>query len=186
MISFIGKWGYVGVFIGSLFEGESIILSISSMAYYGKFSLSKIIFICAIGTIMAQQLIFHLGRATGKKLLHRYPSIEKKADKIFFLLKRYDIFFIMGSRFVYGIRTISPFFIGLSNISIFKFSFWNVISGLVWSVSICVLGYYIGAFGSLIGQDHWYISLIFNFLITAILIIIFHFLSKKFSGNHHK
>jgi membrane protein DedA with SNARE-associated domain len=149
------------------------------MAYSGAFYLPKLIFLSAFGTIMTGQLVFYIGRIFGKKLLNKYPIIETKSKKIFFLINKYDVPFIIGFRFVYGIRTISPFFIGLSNVSILKFSIFNIISGIIWSVLICMLGYYIGAFSDSIAKDHWYISLIFNLLITLIFIIVFHIISKK-------
>jgi len=43
--SFIQDWGYIALFLGSLIEGESIVLTVSSMCYFGKFSLPKVMMI---------------------------------------------------------------------------------------------------------------------------------------------
>lgn len=183
MLQFIEKWGYIGLFFGSLIEGESIVLAISSMAYFGKFYLPKVMLIAFLGTVLADQISFYIGKFVGHKMLIKYPKLEKRSRKIFRLLEKYDVPFILGFRFIYGIRIISPFFIGLSHISIFKFTFLNILSGIVWSVLSCLLGYYIGAFSKIIGKNYDGIAILFNLGISAIIILIFHFLSKKL-GKH--
>ena len=41
LIQWVKDWGYLAVFLGSMVEGESIILAASSMAYLGHLSLYK-------------------------------------------------------------------------------------------------------------------------------------------------
>jgi len=178
MLNFIQKWGYVGLFIGSLIEGESIVLTISSMAYFGKFYLPKVILIAFIGTFLADQVLFYMGRYLGHGILDRYPKLNKSAKKIFHMLEKYDVPFILGFRFIYGIRIISPLLIGLSHISALKFTILNFISGVIWSVISCLLGYYIGAFSKIIGKDYGYIVVLFNAIIMLSIILVFHFISK--------
>jgi len=178
VLNFIQKWGYVGLFIGSLIEGESVVLAISSMAYFGKFYLPKVMLIACIGTILADQITFYIGKVVGKGVLQKRPRLQKHAHKVFGLLDKYDVPFMLGFRFIYGIRIISPFLIGLSHISILKFTVLNVLSGIIWSVLSCILGYYIGAFSNVIGCDYGAIALLFNLLITVAIILLFHFISK--------
>jgi len=44
--------------------------------------------------------------------------------------------------FLYGLRTVAPFVIGLSKISFFTFFILNIISAAVWAASVGILGYY--------------------------------------------
>lgn len=183
LLEVIQKWGYVGLFIGSLIEGESVVLTISSMAYFGKFYLPKVMFIAFLGTLIADQFSFYIGKLVGHKMLVKWPKLELRSRKILHLLEKYDVPFILGFRFIYGIRIISPFFIGLSHVSITKFTILNVISAIVWSVLSCTLGYYVGAFSKIIGKNYGWITILFNLIITGSIIIAFHFLSKKFDRN---
>ncbi len=179
IVQFLEKWGYLGVFLGSLIEGESVVLTVSSMAYFGKFQLIKVMFYAFLGTLLADQLLFYIGRFVGVRLLSKFKKLEKKSAYIIQLLEAYDVPFILGFRFVYGIRIISPFFIGLSNISIPKFSILNLIAALIWSVFSCTLGYYIGAFSRMLGSEKMYITVIFNVVVTLFIILLFHFISRK-------
>ncbi len=186
MLNFIQKWGYVGLFIGSLIEGESVVLAISSMAYFGKFYLPKVMLIAFVGTVLADQISFYIGKLFGKGVLEKSPRLSKHSKKVFMLLEKYDVPFILGFRFIYGIRIVSPFLIGLSQISILKFTLLNILSGIIWSVLSCILGYYIGAFSNVIGKDYGSIALLFNLIITVIIIIAFHYISKYLSCNNEK
>lgn len=183
-LDLLHKWGYLGVFIGSLIEGESVVLTISSMCYFGKFYLPKVMLLAFLGTWIADQISFFIGRTIGSRMLAKSTKLVTKSTKILGLLEKYDVPFILGFRFIYGIRIISPFFIGLSHISTMKFFLLNLVSAIVWSVLSCTLGYYIGAFSKVIGKEHGYITIVFNVLITLMIMFGVHLLSKKLTKKH--
>ena len=60
--AFVTRWGYLAVFLGSLIEGESIILPAGYFASQGYLSLYKIMLIAFVGTVIADQLLFVFGR----------------------------------------------------------------------------------------------------------------------------
>ncbi|MDR1233674.1 MAG: VTT domain-containing protein [Holosporales bacterium] len=139
---FVKDWGYIAVFLGSLVEGEVILLTASAFAAGGYLSIYKIFFIAFFTTIFADQLLFFLGYKTGSDwLIMRVPKLEKARDKVFKLLHKMDIFFIFSFRFIYGIRTISPLIIGSAKIKPSRFVIYNILSGLCWAAAGCFLGY---------------------------------------------
>ncbi len=140
--AYIENWGYIAVFLGSLVEGESVIFVAGFLAHEGYLSLPKIILVSFLGTLLADQGCYFIGHYYGNSLIDKFPSLRPRADRAFQLLKRYDNFFILSCRFVYGIRTISPFVIGASGVGIKRFMILNFIAALVWSVSSCVAAYY--------------------------------------------
>ena len=72
---------------------------------------------------------------------------------MFRLLDKYNILFILGFRFLYGIRTVAPFALGVSSISPIRFLILNIAGALVWAIVIGMLGYYFGyAVEMLIGE----------------------------------
>lgn len=143
MQEFIQTWGYIAVFIGSLFEGESVIFAAGFLAHQGYLSLPKIILVSFTGTLIADQILYQIGRHFGSHILDRFPSIQPRADKAFYMLKRYDTFFILGFRFIYGIRTLSPLIIGASGVGVKRYTFLNFIAAIIWSVGSCVVAYYL-------------------------------------------
>ena len=147
-MEFIEKYGYLAVFLGSLIEGESVILTAGVLAQKGYLSLWGVMLVAFMGTLLADQLLFHLGRAHGNRLLARWPSLEAKASRALSLLGRYNTLYILSFRFIYGIRVISPVIIGMSGVTFKRFSILNVIAAFIWSVLSCLAGYALGKGGA--------------------------------------
>lgn len=149
-----GPWlAYLILFLGSLVEGESIVLSASFLAYTGFLSLPKVMTIAFIATLFADQTLFYVGRFYGPGLLERYPRLKDKSKRIFDLLHKYNISFILGFRFVYGIRTASPLVIGSAGIDIKRFTILNFIAAIIWTVVSCGGGYLLGYFFADVIED---------------------------------
>lgn len=144
LICWVKDWGYLAVFLGSLVEGESVILTASSMASLGYLSLYKIMIIAFIGTVLADQILYFVGRHYGPALFDRFPRLRKSADRAFRLLNKYDVGFIIGCRFVYGIRITSAIVIGTAQIPLKRFIPLNILSGFIWTIVSCVGGYLLG------------------------------------------
>lgn len=137
---------YVILFLGACVEGESIVLTASFLAYTGYLSLPWVMGIAFTATLTADQSLFYIGRFYGPGILNKRPKLKEKAEKVFRLLHKYKILFILGFRFVYGIRTASPLIIGTSGLSPKIFTIWNVIAAVIWTVISCYGGYTLGYF----------------------------------------
>lgn len=51
---------------------------------------------------------------------------------------------ILGFRFLYGLRTVTPFVLGSSQVSYLLFTLLNLIGAGTWAIVIGVAGYYFG------------------------------------------
>ncbi len=138
--------GYIILLLGSFIEGESVVLTAGFLAYKGYLYLPYTMAIAFLGSTFADQMLFFLGRHYGPRLLNKKPAWKVKMDKAFNLLHKYNVWFIMGFRFIYGIRTVSPFVIGASKISIKRFAILNIIAALIWAIISCGAGYLLGYF----------------------------------------
>ncbi|MBS0186258.1 MAG: DedA family protein [Proteobacteria bacterium] len=137
----IQDYGYWVLIFGALIEGESILLLAGAAAYMGYFSLPLVMTVSFIGAIIHDQLLYSIGKVGGTTLLHRSKMFEKKSERAFALLKKYDHWLIMGFRFVYGIRTITPIVIGASDISFKRYTILTVISAALWAMIVSSVGY---------------------------------------------
>lgn len=100
-----------------------------------------------LGTFAIDQLFFLLGRTKGSPFLAKRPTWQPGASKVHGLLERYDLLLIIGFQFLYGLRTVTPFVIGMSCFPAQRFLLLNVIGGMAWTVVIASAGY---AFGQVI------------------------------------
>lgn len=178
---FILKWGYLALFLGAMIEGETVVMTISSMSYQGYFKFHYVLFLCFLGTLIADQICFYIGRFLGRKMFKKYPSLKQKSKKILELIEKYDIPFILGFRFVYGIRILSPFVIGFSNVPTIKFLTLNFLAAILWSSVICSVGYLIGSLGvTITGSSSFVLLICINTCMTLFIIGIMKLLSKYF------
>lgn len=140
----ISLYGYPAVFVGTFCEGETILVVAGFAAHQGYLKHQWVILLSFLGTVCGDQLYFYSGRAGGIRFLEKRPPWKTKSDRIFSLLKRHSLLLILGFRFVYGMRTITPFAIGASGTSPLRFLVLNMASGFFWASLIgsagCVFG----------------------------------------------
>ena len=89
-----------------------------------------------MGTLCGDQLYFHLGRTKGIKLLDKRPYWRSKSVRVFDILHKHPLPLVLGFRFLYGMRTLTPFLLGASGFSPVRFMILNVFgrfSGLLLS-----------------------------------------------------
>lgn len=131
MISaFVLSYGYLAVFVGTLLEGESILLAAGFAAHRGLLDLPVVIVVAVLGATLGDQLAFLLGRWKGRALIARFPSLAKQQPRVHELLEGHATLFILTLRFLYGLRIAGPMLLGTSRVAILRFVVLNVIGDL--------------------------------------------------------
>ncbi len=141
---FILTYGYPALFIGSILEGDTFVVVAAILATRGYLSLPMVICVAFLGTFAADQFFFTLGKTQGRSFLDKRPSWQPGVDKVKTLLDRYSLLMVVGFRFVYGLRTVAPFVIGMSGFSTPRFILLNAFGAMVWAVVLAVGGYAFG------------------------------------------
>jgi len=132
---------YWVVVFGGLIEGELILMLAAASAYHGHISIYWVVICAVLGAIFHDHVLFYVGGRLGKRAFQN-PKYKRRVGWIQKLVDRYGIYFVATFRFLYGIRTVTPLFLGASQ----KFS-WRVystcvvISSTIWGLIIGYLGY---------------------------------------------
>lgn len=151
--TFIIHYGYIFILLGTFFEGETVLVLAGFLVHQGYLSYPLVIASAFAGTFAGDQLYFHIGRTKGMRFLDRYPSWNDRANRAARLLQRYQMVIITGFRFIYGIRTVTPFLIGASGIPTWRFMILNALGGIVWASGMAFLGYLLGHTAEVIIED---------------------------------
>lgn len=141
---FVEAYGYWAVLAGTLLEGESVLLLAGFAAHRGMLDIGTVIGVATLGGFLGDQVFFFAGRRYGAPLLARFPKYAVPAERARALLAKYHIPVILGIRFMYGLRAVLPFTIGMSNIPVLRFQVLNLIGALIWAASGTALGYLVG------------------------------------------
>ena len=134
--SLVYTYAYLGVFVGTFFEGETVLILAALAAHSGYLSLPGVIITAFLGTICGDQFYFFLGRWRGRQILERRKSWRTKVEKAQRLFNRFSIHVILISRFLYGVRTVTPFIVGMSSVSTLKFIVFNAAGAALWATAV--------------------------------------------------
>jgi membrane protein DedA with SNARE-associated domain len=166
--SLIQTYSYVAIFVGTFLEGETVLVLGGFAAHRGYLVLPWVILAAFVGSVMGDQRFFYLGRTHSQWVLARRPLWKARVDRAHQLLERFRTLIILGFRFMYGLRMIIPFFLGMSSVSTRKFIILDVIAAFVWAVAVGTGGYLFGNILEIILGDIRHYEL---FILGAIAII---------------
>ena len=79
----------------------------------------------------------------GRPALARRPQWHAKATRVEALLERYGALIMIGFRFLYAMRSVTPFVLGSLGVSAWRFFFYDVIGTLIWSTTVSVIAYHL-------------------------------------------
>jgi membrane protein DedA with SNARE-associated domain len=149
----IAAYGYPAVAIGTFFEGETILVLAAFAAHRGYLHLPWVVIWGFVGTFCGDQLYFQIGRLQGMKFLENRPRLSRRYERVSRLLQTHQILLILGFRFLYGMRTITPFLLGASGIPTTRFLVLNTLGGFFWAIAVGVSGYLFGHLAELLIGD---------------------------------
>ncbi|SDG82632.1 DedA family protein [Nitrosomonas sp. Nm132] len=182
----ITTYGYSAIAIGAFLEGETILILGGFAAHRGYLELPWVLVSAFLGTLLGDQLYFYIGRVKGKSILEKRPHLKCKSEKVFAILNKHQTLLILGFRFMYGFRTITPFLLGACEIRPFRFLILNFIGALIWSMTIGIMGYLLGHTLELIIDDikRYEAWLFIGLSILSAIAWCIYFLSKKKSSTN--
>jgi len=137
-------YGYPAILIGTFVEGETILIMGGFAAHLGYLNLPGVLATAFAGSLMGDQTAFYIGRRFGRRFLERSPSLRARVDRVHVLMARFRTDIALGFRFVYGMRNIIPFTMGMSPIPWKKFLGLNAAGAVLWVAVIGTGGYLFG------------------------------------------
>lgn len=145
LAALLARYGYLAIFVGTFFEGETILVLGGLAVHRDYLDLWGVLASAFAGSVAGDQLYFHVGRQRGPAFLERRPRWQAGAERVRRLLRRHENGLILGFRFVYGLRTVTPFVLGMSGVSPLRFLALNAVSAAAWVAVVTLAGYGLGS-----------------------------------------
>lgn len=140
----IVQFGYPALIIGLFLEGETMLVLGAFMAHRGYLSLPWVILIGCLVPFASDQFFFWMGRLKGNQFLETRPAWKPHVEKAKSLLGWNTTLLFLGVRFMYGLRTVLPFVIGMAKFDPKKFVTLNLIGAFLWALTFGLAGQLIG------------------------------------------
>ena len=129
-------------FLWTALEGETFVILAGYLAHKGLISFSLLVTFAWLGSFAGDQVYFYLGRRYGTRLITRFPRWRHGTDKALALIERNATWFILTFRFIYGIRNVSSFAVGMSHVSWRRFGVLNFTAAGLWAFAFAGFGYF--------------------------------------------
>jgi len=149
-------YGYLGLFLALFLEylgvpglpGEAFLLLAGSFAASGRFQLVPALVAGVAGSMLGYTLAYFIGRAVGLERLKqwgRYVWIKEQhwthGERFW---KRYSLLLLLGSRYVTGIRHVTPYLAGVTRMPVGRFLVWNTAGSVLWVIPLVLAGRTLG------------------------------------------
>ncbi|MHB1162981.1 MAG: DedA family protein [Minisyncoccota bacterium] len=172
--SYLGIFAIVfaesGLFFGFFLPGDSLLFTAGLLASQGFLNIALVLLVTAIAAISGDSVGYAFGYRVG-------PRIFTKEDSLFFhkkYVKKAETFFekyggktLILARFMPGVRTFVPIMAGVGNMRYKTFLTYNIIGGVLWTLVVTLLGYFLGKV--IPNVDHYLLPIIGLIVILSIL-----------------
>jgi membrane protein DedA with SNARE-associated domain len=133
---FLHDFGYFALFLGTFFEGETILVLAGFLAFRGYMDINLVVVVAFFGSYAGDQLWYFMGRKHGRKILARKPRWQAMGDRALEHIRKHPDLWVLSFRFVYGLRTVMPVAIGLSGYPPRRYLLLNGIGAAVWALAL--------------------------------------------------
>ena len=160
LVSFVqayGAWVYAllfaiifvetGVVVMPFLPGDSLLFVVGALAGAGLLSLPLVMGLMIAAAILGNQSNYTIGRYFGPRVFHWENSrfFNKAAfNQAHAFYEKYGGVTIVLARFMPFLRTFAPFVAGVAEMTRSKFTFYDVVGGVFWVVSVTGAGYLFG------------------------------------------
>jgi membrane-associated protein len=150
-VGYIGISGIIfaetGFLVGFFLPGDSLLFTAGFLAAQGRLSIWILLPLCYVSAVLGYGIGYGVGQRVGPTLFRRQDSLLFKPDHV----RRAEEFFerhggkaVLLARFVPIARTFVPVVAGMGRMNYRRFTFFNLIGALPWSIGVTLLGYFLG------------------------------------------
>jgi membrane-associated protein len=148
---YLGMFGIIfvetGLLVGFFLPGDSLLLMAGILAKSGTLSLPLTMLVCALGSILGDQLGYYIGYVAGPKVFTRPQSRffdPQNVTRARAFFDKYGLIAIIIARFIPVVRAFAPTMAGVTKLPYLRFLPLSILGGVLWGTSITTVGYVLG------------------------------------------
>jgi membrane protein DedA with SNARE-associated domain len=146
IIASISTYGYIIIALYSFGGGMIAIIGGAVLASMGELEIGLVLLIAGTSNMLGDVFLFYFGK-NQKSEIKNYNFFKKNIRKLAYsrvLIRKNDVFAIFIQKYLYGVKTIIPVILGLSNYNFYKFAVLNLFATILWTL-VVGLGTYFSA-----------------------------------------
>jgi membrane-associated protein len=138
-----------GLVVMPFLPGDSLLFVVGAMCGVGLMDYSLSVTLLFIAAVAGNQTNYTIGRFFGPKVFAWEDSkfFNRRAfDQAHAFYERYGGVTLIAARFMPFARTFAPFVAGVAQMTLRKFTFYDITGGALWVGGIVTVGYFFGNF----------------------------------------
>lgn len=172
-----------GLFFGFFLPGDSLLFSAGILASQGYMNLSILIVLCSLAAILGDTVGYWTGKHMGRKLFEKDAGFffkKKRIEDAEHFYQKHGKYTIIIARFLPIIRTFAPIVAGIGTMHYLTFLRYNIFGGILWSVTVLSLGYFLG--GLIPNPDTYILPIILLIIVISTAPLFGKYISHKLSN----
>jgi membrane-associated protein len=158
-----------GLLIGFFLPGDSLLFT-AGLLTASTLSLPLTLVFAPLGAVAGAQVGYLLGRRFGPALIERpsRPRMTLAAQRAREHLESYGVGrAVVLARFIPGVRTVMNPLAGALRIDARKFTQWQVIGGVIWTIGLVLAGHLLGS--QIPGIDQYLLPIIAVIVVISLI-----------------
>lgn len=144
ILGLVDRFGLIIVFIGTFFEGEVFAIMGGFLAYRGTHAVETVLALAFVGSFLGDLAVFLFARYFSDSAWVQRWVAKPKFSKAIALVDRFQAYFVIVNRYVYGLRMPGLIALGLSSITVPRFLLLNLLGAAIWATLFTMIGYLLG------------------------------------------
>lgn len=173
MEDIIKDWGYLALFLYS-FGGGFVGLAIAGvLSYAGDLNIVISIIVAGSSNFLGDQFLFYMARTNKSYAKETMKKYGRKVALAHLMMRRHGSTVVFVQKYIYGIKTLIPLAMGLTKYSFKRFTAYNILATIVWSILVGYSSYILGELVLTYAEDYKYYGV--AFILAIILSVTYYF-----------
>ncbi|HZM63741.1 MAG TPA: DedA family protein [Candidatus Saccharimonadales bacterium] len=134
----------VGLFVPG---GDTLLIVTGILAAQGSLPLVGVMIVIFLAAAIGDNVGYYIGEKTGPKVFKQKGGIffrKEYAEWAAAFYQKHGSKTVVIARFIAYVRTFVPLLAGIAKMPRLKFTFYNIFGALFWTLSLVLLGYWLG------------------------------------------
>ncbi|HET9426153.1 MAG TPA: VTT domain-containing protein [Gemmatimonadaceae bacterium] len=188
----LARYGYIFIalfmFIESIgvpIPGESALITAAAVAGSGALSIVGVFFAALIGNVLGGMTGYWMGVRGGHAIVARFGRVlrinDERMQKAHVFFEKHGASALIVGRYIAVVRSFLGIFAGVSEMPRRKFLLYNLIGGIIWSLTFCIVGYFFGRNLPALKRELGRVGLVMGIVVGLVILLVVGW--RWFSAN---